>query len=313
HDGQSRKAAPVQWRALSTRGCSRTRLPSPSGTTNIMTRMTAATTPREETPRSVPSSYATPPRIGRPPDGPLAKKRAMRLRDTRSAGEGLERSCQGTVAGWLASSRLAGGVELFSAWFVGEAYRKTSSRYVCDRCDRKVFDYRGFVHASTPGQVDRAVSGRDPRQTRGHPRGGVRKSSDFETPRTRFTSFLHWRIERALDLDDVVLVQAMDLDDGAGRIGALAPKLGLDLIDDRPEAVHVGSIDDKPHGVAKARALGFRNQLHVQQSLADAGFVALYERIGFGVDAAHSSHVDEVAGAGPEVPGSGRLDGAGWR
>src|SRR5262249_2523802 len=157
--------------------------------------------------------------------------------------------------------------------------------------------YRGFVHASTPGQVDRAVSGRDPRRTRGHPRGGVRKSSDFETPRTRFTSFLHWRIERALDLDDVVLVQAMDLDDGAGRIGALTPKLSLDLIDDRPEAVHIGRIDDEPHGVAKARALGFRNQLHVQKSLADAGFVALDERIGFGVDAAHSSHVDEVAGA----------------
>src|SRR5262249_25471635 len=48
----------------------------------------------------------------------------MSLNDTRSAGEGLERSCQGTVAGWLASSRPADGVELLSAWFAGEAYQK---------------------------------------------------------------------------------------------------------------------------------------------------------------------------------------------
>jgi len=80
----------------------------------------------------------------------------MRLRDTRSAGEGLERSCQGTVAGSLASSRPAGGVELFSAWFVGEAYRKhRHDMYAIGVTDSgvQVFDYRGFVHASTPGQV----------------------------------------------------------------------------------------------------------------------------------------------------------------
>src|SRR5262249_62203547 len=75
---------------------------------------------------------------------------------TRSAGEGLERSCQGTVAEWLASSRPAGGVELFSAWFVGEAYRKhRHDMYAIGVTDSgvQVFDYRGFVHASTPGQV----------------------------------------------------------------------------------------------------------------------------------------------------------------
>jgi hypothetical protein len=48
----------------------------------------------------------------------------MRLNETRSAGEGLERSCQGTVARWRVSTRPAGGVELFSAWFAGEAYQK---------------------------------------------------------------------------------------------------------------------------------------------------------------------------------------------
>ena len=82
--------------------------------------------------------------------------RALRLKETRSAGEGLERSCQGTVAGWLASSRPAGGVELLSAWFAGEAYQKhRHDTYAIGVTDSgvQVFDYRGSVHASTPGQA----------------------------------------------------------------------------------------------------------------------------------------------------------------
>lgn len=73
-----------------------------------------------------------------------------------SAGEGLERSCQASTAGWLVSSRAAGGVELFSAWFAGEAYQKhRHDTYAIGVTDGgvQVFDYRGAVHASTPGQV----------------------------------------------------------------------------------------------------------------------------------------------------------------
>jgi len=80
----------------------------------------------------------------------------MRLTESRSAGEGLERSCQRTVVGWLASSRPAGGVELFSAWFAGEAYQKhRHDTYAIGVTDSgvQVFDYRGAEHASTPGQV----------------------------------------------------------------------------------------------------------------------------------------------------------------
>ena len=79
----------------------------------------------------------------------------MRLTETRSAGEGLERSCQRTVAGWLASSKPAGGVELFSAWFAGAAYQKhRHDTYAIGVTDSgvQVFDYRGAVHASVPGQ-----------------------------------------------------------------------------------------------------------------------------------------------------------------
>jgi len=80
----------------------------------------------------------------------------MRLKETRSAGEGLERSCQGTVAGSLVSSRPAGGIELLSAWFAGAAYQKHHhDTYAIGVTDSgvQVFDYRGSVRVSTPGQV----------------------------------------------------------------------------------------------------------------------------------------------------------------
>jgi AraC-like DNA-binding protein len=80
----------------------------------------------------------------------------MRLKETTSAGEGLERSCQGPAAGWLVSSRAAGGVELFRAWFAGAAYQKhRHDTYAIGVTDSgvQVFDYRGSVHASIPGQV----------------------------------------------------------------------------------------------------------------------------------------------------------------
>lgn len=80
----------------------------------------------------------------------------MHPKQTRWAGEGLERSCQGTVAGWITSTRPVGGVELFSAWFPGEAYQKhRHDAYAVGVTDSgvQVFDYRGSVHVSTPGQV----------------------------------------------------------------------------------------------------------------------------------------------------------------
>ena len=75
----------------------------------------------------------------------------MHPKHTRWAGEGLERSCLGTVAGWVTSTRLVGGVELFSAWFAGEAYQKhRHDAYAVGVTDSgvQVFDYRGSVHVS---------------------------------------------------------------------------------------------------------------------------------------------------------------------
>src|SRR5438105_3338623 len=78
------------------------------------------------------------------------------MNEARSAGEGLERSCQGRIAGWLGSSRPAEGVELLRAWFAGTAYQThRHDTYAIGVTDFgvQVFDYRGAVRASTPGQV----------------------------------------------------------------------------------------------------------------------------------------------------------------
>jgi AraC-like DNA-binding protein len=80
----------------------------------------------------------------------------MRVKETRSAGAGLERSCQGPVAGWLVCSRPADGLELFRAWFPGEAYHKhRHDTYAIGVTEAgvQVFDYRGATHVSIPGQV----------------------------------------------------------------------------------------------------------------------------------------------------------------
>jgi AraC-like DNA-binding protein len=77
------------------------------------------------------------------------------VKDTRSAGEGLERSCQ-DGAGWLASAKPVVGVELLSAWFAGEAYhRHRHDTYAICLTDAGVqmFDYRGAERVSTSGQV----------------------------------------------------------------------------------------------------------------------------------------------------------------
>jgi AraC-like DNA-binding protein len=80
----------------------------------------------------------------------------MRSQNTRSGGEGLERSCKGTAAGWLASTEPVEGVELLHAWLTTEVYqRHRHDTYAVGVTDRgvQVFDYRGSARASTRGQV----------------------------------------------------------------------------------------------------------------------------------------------------------------
>lgn len=76
----------------------------------------------------------------------------MHPKQSRSAGEGLVRLCQE----WITSAGPVDGVELFRAWFAGEAYRKhRHDTYAVCVTDSgvQVFNYRGVVHTSLPGQV----------------------------------------------------------------------------------------------------------------------------------------------------------------
>jgi len=80
----------------------------------------------------------------------------MDLKQIRSGGQGLERSCQAMPASWIASTRPAGGLELFRARFSGEAYRKhRHDTYAIGVTDSgvQVFDYKGATRASLPGQA----------------------------------------------------------------------------------------------------------------------------------------------------------------
>src|SRR5262249_35142014 len=76
-------------------------------------------------------------------------------------------------------------------------------------------------------------------------------------------SLFHWCVKSAFDLENIVLIEAMDLNDGARRIGSLAPKLLLHLVHQRAKAKHVGHVHDDAHTVAQARALRFGDHLHV--------------------------------------------------
>ena len=78
------------------------------------------------------------------------------MKETRSGGVGLERSCGDALGGWIASAKPAEGVELFRAWFAGRAYEKhrhdTYAIGLTD-CGIQLFDYRGAARVSLPGQV----------------------------------------------------------------------------------------------------------------------------------------------------------------
>src|SRR5688572_27487243 len=124
----------------------------------------------------------------------------------------------------------------------------------------------------------------------------------------RPASALDRRVKRALDLHDVVLIEPVDLDDGPWRIRTRPPELLLHLVDDRPEAIHIGHVNDQTHGISQRRALGFRDQLHVQERLERAGFVAWHEGVSLRIDPAHAGDEYEVASARAKVPRTGRLD-----
>src|SRR5262245_43008837 len=72
----------------------------------------------------------------------------------RPADDGLERSC--APRDWVRSRGPSGGVELLRAWFAGRGYdghRHDTYAIGVTEVGLQVFNYRGRVEHSRPGQV----------------------------------------------------------------------------------------------------------------------------------------------------------------
>src|ERR1700704_5134299 len=124
-------------------------------------------------------------------------------------------------------------------------------------------------------------------------------------------SLFAWGVEYAVDLHDIVVEQALDLDHRAGWIGRLAPQLGLGFFHHGGEPVQVADVDRESHAILQAGALRLGNQPDVEECLANSSLGVLHQRVGRRIDALHASDEDEVTGPRAEAPGSLRLDGTG--
>jgi len=88
----------------------------------------------------------------------------------------------------------------------------------------------------------------------------------------------------------------------------VAPQFFLHLVHDRPEPEHVSHKNDDANAITEARAFRFGHQLHIQKRLPDSCLITLDQRVGLGVDTAHTGNEDEIARARANIPGSGCLD-----
>ena len=77
-------------------------------------------------------------------------------------------------------------------------------------------------------------------------------------------------MESPFDLEDVIIVKPTDLDDGARRIGTIAPKLLLYLIGQWTIPVHVRSVDDDPQAILQRGSLTLGDMLHIEEGLPNA-------------------------------------------
>src|SRR5437016_11028352 len=64
------------------------------------------------------------------------------------------------------------------------------------------------------------------------------------------------------------------------------------------------------NAISQARAVRFGYQLHIQKRLPDSRLITLDQRVGLGIDTAHTGDEDEIARARANIPGSGCLDRA---
>src|SRR5262249_33672902 len=126
-----------------------------------------------------------------------------------------------------------------------------------------------------------------------------------------YASPFHRGVKNAVDLHDIVVKQALDLDHRAGRIWRLAPQLRLHLVHHGREAAQVADVNGEPHTILQGGGLPLRNQPDIEGTLANACRGMPPQGVGRRIDPLHAGDKDEVAGPGAETPGALRLDSAG--
>ena len=74
-------------------------------------------------------------------------------------------------------------------------------------------------------------------------------------------------VKDAVDLHDIIVEQAPDLDHRAGWIGRLTPELCLRLVDHGRVAMQVADVYGDPHAILQACALRPGNQPDIEECL----------------------------------------------
>jgi len=70
---------------------------------------------------------------------------------------------------------------------------------------------------------------------------------------------LKWCVKRTLDFEDIVLVETIDFNNGARRIGWGTPEFLLGFIDKRTESIHVSHIDHDANSIFQRGSLGLKS------------------------------------------------------
>ena len=104
------------------------------------------------------------------------------------------------------------------------------------------------------------------RATRGHLRV---TANSYTKLNPKMNSLLCWCVEDAVDLDDVIVEEALNLEHGTRRIRRLAPKFRLYFAHEGREPMQIGHVDREADAILQCRARRFGNEFQIQESLAN--------------------------------------------
>jgi hypothetical protein len=118
----------------------------------------------------------------------------------------------------------------------------------------------------------------------------------------QLASLVFWSVENTVDLDDIVVEQALNLEHSPRRIWRLTPELCLYLAHQRREAVQIGYVDRDTDAILQGRPLRVCNQFQVQEGLTNTSLVTVHQFFAGRIDALHPCNKDEVPRPRPDAP-----------